>query len=109
MKCLYWNLRGLDNSPTKLAHKKLLILHKLDLCFIVEPWMIFSNFSTLWLDRLGMKDFCVHNRGSLLPNLWCYCAKAINPVLIHTNDQHISLHLVLNGKNFGLIGVYASN
>ena len=64
MKCMFWNLRGLANSPTKLTLKKLLVKHKLDLCFVSEPWMNINKFSLSWLNRLGMKLFCVNNRGN---------------------------------------------
>ena len=109
MKCLFWNLRGLANSPTKLALKKLLLLHRPDLCFIAEPWMHIDNFSKLWLDRLGMKVFCVNDRGNLMPNLWCFCSKNLTPRLINMDDQHISIQITLNAKCFTLSGVYASN
>lgn len=109
MKCFFWNLRGLANSPTKLALKKLLVLHKPDICFIAEPWMNISKFSKLWLDRLGMKICCVNNRGSLLPNLWCFCSKSISPVLVNVDEQQITLHIVVNSKSFCVTGFYASN
>jgi len=109
MKCLFWNLKRLTNSPTKLALKKLLVLHKPDLCFVAEPWIHIDNFSKLWLDRLGMKLFCVNDRGNLLSNLWCFCSKALTPVLINVDDQQITLQISLNTKCFTLFGVYASN
>ena len=37
MKCIYWNLRGIANSPTKMALKNLIIANKPDLIFIAEP------------------------------------------------------------------------
>jgi exonuclease III len=44
MKILYWNVRGLANSPTRLALKNLLIAHKPDIVVISEPWMDFDLF-----------------------------------------------------------------
>jgi len=108
MKCMFWNLRGLANSPTKLALKKLLLKHKPDLCFVSEPWMNIANFSLSWLNKLGMKIFCVNNRGNLQPNLWCFSSKNLNPVLFDLDDQQISVQVSLNGKIFGITGVYAS-
>jgi len=71
--------------------------------------MYVSKLSSFWLDRLGMKLVCVNNRGPLIPNLWCLCAKNLNPILIDADDQQVTLSLVLNGKYFSLTGVYASN
>jgi len=56
-----------------------------------------------------MKICCVNNRGSLLSNLWCFCSKSINLVLVNVDDQQINLKIVVNGKSFCLTGVYASN
>ena len=85
------------------------MIHKPDICFISEPWMDIAIFSMRWIDRLGMKLFCVNSRGNLLPNLWCFCSKNINHVLINLDDHQITLQVDLNGKIFGLTGVYASN
>lgn len=99
----------LKGNITKLDLKKLLKLHKPNICFISEPWMNIAKFSMSWLDKQGMKLLCVNNRGTLLPNIWCFCSKNINHVLICSNDQQITLLVDLNGKFFGITGVYASN
>ncbi|XP_058761210.1 uncharacterized protein LOC131634556 [Vicia villosa] len=57
MKCLYWNARGLANSPTKLALKRIITVNKPDLVFISEPWMDVRKFPFRWLHRLGLKLF----------------------------------------------------
>ena len=108
MKCLFWNLRGLANSPTKMALKKLLVVHKPDIFFVAEPWIDISKFSTFWLHKLGYKLFSVNNRGNLHPNLWCFCTRDINPVIVLADDQHVSFQLCVNGKPFGLATIYAS-
>lgn len=79
MKCFYWNIRGIANSPSKLALKKLIIKFKPDLCFISEPWMEVSRLSARWLSNLGLKVLCVNDRQELKPNLWCLCSININP------------------------------
>jgi hypothetical protein len=71
MKCLYWNVRGLANSPTKLALKNLITINKPDFSFISEPWMNLSRISQSWWNRLGLKVFAVNSRNNLLPNMWC--------------------------------------
>jgi hypothetical protein len=60
MKCFYWNVRGLANSPTKLALKNLILVNKPDLFFIAEPGITSDRFSASWLYRVGMKFFDVN-------------------------------------------------
>jgi hypothetical protein len=108
MKCLYWNVRGLANSPTKLALKKLILDNKPVLCFVYEPWISVDRISISWLNRVGMKIIAVNNRGSLLPNLWCLCSIHLNPVILAINDQLISISLNVGGISFGIAAIYAS-
>jgi len=108
MKCLYWNLRGLANSPTKLALQKMFVKFKPDLCLVSEPWMLISNLSHKWLRNLGLKGFTVNNRNNRIQNLWCLCSIHLSPTLLDINDQSISLKVDLSGKEFGITVVYAS-
>jgi len=108
MKCLYWNLRGIANSPTSLALKKLLVSNKPDFFFISEPWLDISKFSTFWLHKLGYKLFCVNNRGNLTPNLWCFCSINLNPIVIHIDEQLVSFQTLYNGQIFAIAAIYAS-
>jgi ABC-type nitrate/sulfonate/bicarbonate transport system ATPase subunit len=69
MKCMYWNLRGLANSPTRLALKRLILLHKPDIILISEPWINMDDLPRRWLHSLHLKAFAVNTRINLLPNL----------------------------------------
>jgi hypothetical protein len=108
MKCLYWNVRGLANSPTKLALKNLLSLNKPDFCFISEPWLNISRISNSWWNRFGLKVFAVNNRNILLPNLWCLCSTHLTPTLIDVDNQLVSFVVDVSGVIFGTTAVYAS-
>jgi len=46
MNFLYWNVRGIDNSYTRIALKNLFLSHKPMLIFIAEPMI------TVWLSSL---------------------------------------------------------
>jgi len=105
MKCVFWNIRGLANNPSRLALKKLINSNKPDLCFIAEPWMEVSKLSARWLSRLNLKIFCVNIRDNLQPNLWCLCSTTLNPSLIFVDDQHISLKVEVDGKTFGISAI----
>jgi hypothetical protein len=108
MKCLYWNVRGLANSPSKLALKNLILENRPDLCFIAEPWINVDRLSVSWLNRVGLKVFAVNNRGNLLPNLWCLCSNNVCPSIIEVDDQHIAISVEVGGSIFCVAAVYAS-
>jgi len=108
MRCIYWNLRGIANSPTKLSLKRLLNIYKPEFCFIAEPWMSLSNFPNKWFTRRNLKVFAVNARPNMLPSLWCICSTEIDPEIICIDDQHLSFTLKENGKSFGMFVVYAS-
>lgn len=108
MKCLFWNIRGLANSPTRLALKRLIVLHKPDIILLAEPWIPFNCFPFYWLNRLNLKLFALNNRPNLIPNLWCICSKNLNPNIINIDNQQVSFTITDNNKIFGFNVVYAS-
>lgn len=75
MKAIYWNVKGLENTPIKLSFKKLQIDHKPEFCFISEPRMDHNVFLKDWLNMLNLLCFVVIQRNNLLPNLWRCCSK----------------------------------
>jgi hypothetical protein len=70
MKCIYWNLRGLANSPTRLALKFFIIKHTPDIILISEPWMNVDQLPRRWLVNLHLKLFALNSRNNMLPNLY---------------------------------------
>jgi len=108
MKCLYWNVRGLATSPSRLALKNLISLHKPHFLIISEPWLLFEHFPRNWFYRLNFKLFAHNDRGPLDPNLWCLCLNNIHPNIISITDQHVSFSLTLNNITFCMLAIYAS-
>jgi len=108
MKILFWNVRGIANSPSKLALKRLLKHNKPNFLFIVESWISYDTFPQRWLARLGLKLFAVNNRNNIIPNLWCICSSNINPSVISNTDQQIPFLLGDQGKNFCVSAIYPS-
>src|SRR6266487_4565081 len=109
MKCLYWNIRGLANSPSRLALKRLIISNNPDFFFIAEPWMNFDNFPRFWLQNLNLKLLAMNSRDQRLPNLWCFCKKNINPTLISFDDQQVAFSFCENDRVYCISAIYASN
>jgi hypothetical protein len=108
MKALFWNVRGLANSPTKLALQRLLVVNKPEFCFVSEPWMIFEDFPRGWFHRLGYKLLDTNNRNLLKPNLWCLCSLNLYPTTILITDQLVSFTFDYNNIKCGIAAVYAS-
>jgi hypothetical protein len=108
MKCIYWNTRGFANSPTRLALKKLIKQYNPDLVLIFEPWMSFDDLPNRWLVNLNLKLFAMNTRPNLLPNLWCLCKLSLNPIVIASDEQHVSFTICENDKTLALSAVYAS-
>lgn len=108
MKCLYWNARGLANTPSRLALKNLILQHNPDFVFISEPWMDSSDLPRRWLLNLNLKIFAVNNRHNLLPNLWCLCKTNLDPVTLAVDEQFVAFSFSVNNKVFAFSVIYAS-
>jgi hypothetical protein len=108
MKCIFWNVRGLANSPSKLALKRLILINKPSFVFVAEPWMNVDSFPRSWLRCVNLKVFAINSRQHLLPNLWCLCSTNLFPKVVDIDDQQISFSIAEDGKTFGLSAVYAS-
>jgi hypothetical protein len=108
MKCIFWNARGLANPPTRLALKKLILQHNPDIVLLSKPWMSFSDFPSRWLANLNLKLFALNTRTNLLPNLWCLCKISLNPLVLASDDQHVSFTISENDKTLAIAVVYAS-
>jgi ribonuclease HI len=108
MKCIAWNARGLANSPTRLALKKIINDHKPDIILLAEPWMDFSNLPSRWLANLNLKLFASNSRPNLLPNLWCLCKLSISPTILALDDQQVTFTICENNNVLAFSAVYAS-
>ncbi|XP_058756625.1 uncharacterized protein LOC131629842 [Vicia villosa] len=108
MKSLFWNVRGLANSSSRLALKRLISSNKPDLVFVAEPWMDYNKLPKAWLHNLDLKLFALNQRGDLLPNLWCFCKTNLNPDIISVDDQHVSFTIKLNNTTLCFSAIYAS-
>jgi hypothetical protein len=43
-----------------------------------------------------------------LPNLWCLCKISLNPVVLVSDEQHVSFNICDNDKPLALSAVYTS-
>jgi len=96
---IYWNIRGIANSPTRITLKKFIL--------ISEPWIDFQSFPQNWFSRLGFKLLAMNYRNNLLPNIWCLCKVNISPSILAISSQHVSFTLSENSKTFAFSAIYA--
>jgi hypothetical protein len=108
MKCLFWNIRGIANSPSRIALKRLIVKYKPDIILIAEPWISINSFPHFWLNNLNLKLFALNQRNHLLPNLWCICTKHLNPDIIDIDNQQVSFTISENNMTYGFNAIYAS-
>jgi hypothetical protein len=108
MKCIFWNARGLANSPTRLALKNLISQHKPDIVLLSKPWLHFDDFPRRWLVNLNFKLFAMNTRTNLLPNIWCLCKLNLCPTIIASDDQDVAFTIIEHDKLFAISTVYAS-
>jgi len=108
MKCLYWNIKGIANRPSRLALKNLIVNNKPNFIFIAEPWMHFNHFPRNWFHILNFKPFAFNLRPYNIPNLWCFCSNHLNPVIISSDSQQVTFTCVQNNQPFSISAIYAS-
>jgi hypothetical protein len=70
MNILFWNVRGIGNSETRIALKNFCLSHKPSLIFVAEPMVNFAQIPAWYWPTIGVSKYCINNRGPLLPNLW---------------------------------------
>lgn len=100
-------MRGFVNSPTNLALKNIMKIHKPDMCILVEPWLNHLRFPLDFWDSLGLKLFVVNNRSSLELNISCICKKTVIPH-VQTTDQFVVFSILIENIKVCFAAMYAS-
>ncbi|MCI08814.1 hypothetical protein A2U01_0029895, partial [Trifolium medium] len=89
------NIGREENIDTVLTSQEPQIAKESDFKLVTsrkrEPWMNIDNYPANWFSSMNLKVFAVNVRTNLLPNLWCLCSVNLDPVVIHADDQQISL------------------
>ena len=109
MNFLYWNIRGIDNSDTRIALKNLYMSHEPMLLFIAEPMVNFAQIPAWSWPTIGVTKYCVNNRGSLLPNIWALCGNDLLAIFFFVSDQCITLEISCYQSTVYIVVVYANN
>ncbi|XP_019416122.1 PREDICTED: uncharacterized protein LOC109327431 [Lupinus angustifolius] len=97
---------GLGNSGTKLLLKQYCSDNKPDFIFIYEPMILASRIKSSVWSHLGLKLFYTNDRGPLVPNIWGICKLDINPIVVASSFQQVSVSIKIDSKQFYLCAVY---
>lgn len=108
MKFIFSNVKGLANSLTRLALKKLLKVNKPDFCIIVGIGMSLPRSLIIVFITLKWIFFSTNKRHGMIPNIWCLCSNHLNHTLIRSNDKLVTFSFFDNQKLLTLSGIYAS-
>jgi hypothetical protein len=93
MNILFWNVRGIGNSETRIALKNFCLSHKPSLIFVAEPMVNFAQIPAWYWPTIGVSKYCINNRGPLLPNLWALWGNDLCATVIFLSDQCIALEI----------------
>eukprot|EP00268_Persea_americana_P034026 TRINITY_DN33662_c0_g3_i1.p1 TRINITY_DN33662_c0_g3~~TRINITY_DN33662_c0_g3_i1.p1 ORF type:complete len:119 (-),score=12.50 TRINITY_DN33662_c0_g3_i1:553-909(-) len=108
IKILFWNCKGIANTPTHMMLHHLIISHKLDLIFLAEPKTILNSSITINFHSLGFTS----SFSNQINSLWCLHNpnQNLSFSLIDHSNQHISIEFAdLHSSSLGMVaGVYGS-
>ena len=112
IKALYWNCRGIANSPTIWVLANLVQVHSPDIIFISEPMTPFSSTHSLHMRNFGFDIFYSNAPHPANPKLWCFY-KSTHHLTISLSDsssQHLTMLLTnpTSGPSTLITGVYGS-
>lgn len=107
MKALYWNARGMGNSPTRRVLKRFVRLHKPAMICISEPFIPLSAITSSFWRSLNLFPIATNDRGSSRPNLWLLCDPNVSPQVISATAQQLTVTCVLDSVLCVFSWVYA--
>lgn len=105
MKCIYWNVRVLPNSLTKLALKRLVNKYKPQFVFISQPWIMVSDCPLYWLKGRYLKVFAMNTIDGQSHNLQCLYEAGWDPKVIEMSDEHIAFSTQIQDKQMGMVAI----
>ena len=112
IKALYWNCRGIANSPTIRVLANLVKTHSPNIIFISEPITLFSSSHSFQLRNLGFDIFFSNASHPSNPNLWCFFKSNhhLTISLYDSSAQHLTMLLTnpTSGPSTLITGVYGS-
>jgi len=68
MIVLYWNVRDIGNSGTKITLNSFYLSHKPVVIFLAKPMINFVQVPSWYWHGIGVTKSCTNDRGNMLPH-----------------------------------------
>lgn len=103
---MFWNCRGISNSPTKCALRRLVSA-------LAEPKTSFVSLKAISLEKFGFDSlFSTPTLDSGISHMWCFAKSSTvsNYSILNFSPQHISIKVVnsVNDETSLVTAVYGS-
>ncbi|CAL0324296.1 unnamed protein product [Lupinus luteus] len=72
-----------------------------------KPMILAAKIKPGFWSKLGLKLFICNDRDSLIPNIWGICSSDLNPTVLATSSQQVSISLKFDNKQVFVCAVYA--
>lgn len=109
MEVMYWNIRGVANINSQLAHRNFCAENKPDVLFVSEPIAEINCLPVRFWRLCGLKFFVAsENEGSSSPKLWVCCKEGLQIQMVASTNQHLTVEITSDAKVCRVSGIYAS-
>lgn len=70
--------------------------------------MNLDKFPDRFWSSLNLRVFAINDRNELPPNIWCICSVSINPTVIISSIQHVTMSVVWENQLIYVTAIYAA-
>ena len=107
-KVLYWNCRGIGNTPIKMVLLHLIVVYCSDIIFLSEPKILFDSSISTGVQPFRFNFSLLNTNGSL----WCFCNSSpnLNFSLLDHSNPHFTIKILdlPTSSSCMITGVYES-
>ena len=107
MKILFWNARGLGNSPTRRVLRRMVSRYQPLLLGLSEPFVQLSSIKSSFWKSLRLSPVAVNDRGARKPNIWLLCHQSLQPHLLLATEQQLTISCIFDSVTCIITWVYA--
>ena len=107
MKILFWNARGLGNSPTRRVLRRMVSRYQPLLLGLSEPFVQLSSIKSSFWKSLRLSPVAVNDRGARKPNIWLLCHQSLQPHLLLATKQQLTISCIFDSVTCIITWVYA--
>lgn len=110
MNVLFWNIRGIGNSPSQNMLRKHCITSHPQWLAIAEPKVPFDSIHSSYWNSLGYRLAGFHTSSGFLPNIWVLEHSSLDTsTMIFSSSQMIVIQVVFLHHTFLIAFIHADN